>query len=156
MRRWFSGSGKEVNFDNLLKTIRKHTSKKGRVYVGTDSFLSKDRCTFSTVIVLHGADNQSGGYYYFTKKHTSDTRYNVLLPRITEEVNLSVEMALKLSQLCSGADIEIHIDASAPDKTAATSQFSDMLVGFAKGAGFDAKIKPNAFAAASIADKHSK
>ena len=31
-----------------------------------------------------------------------------------------------------------------------------MLIGYAKGVGFKCKVKPNAFAASSIADKHSK
>ncbi len=59
-------------------------------------------------------------------------------------------------QLCPEIKVEIHLDVSASDKKESTSQFSDMLVGFARGAGFETKIKPDAFAAASIADKHSK
>jgi len=31
-----------------------------------------------------------------------------------------------------------------------------MLTGFAKGSGFNVKIKPNAWASQSVADKHSK
>jgi len=30
------------------------------------------------------------------------------------------------------------------------------LVGYAKGSGFECKVKPDAFAASTIADKHSK
>ena len=59
-------------------------------------------------------------------------------------------------ELCPNIKIEIHLDVSASDKKAGTSHISDMLVGYAKGAGFETKIKPDAFAAASIADKHSK
>tara|TARA_B100000131_G_scaffold263412_1_gene260219 strand:+ start:3003 stop:3473 length:471 start_codon:yes stop_codon:yes gene_type:complete len=156
MSRWFAGSGEEVKFDEILKKIKRHTSNKGTVYVGTDSFLTKDRCTFSTAIVLHGANGQSGGYYFFTKNHSKKPCYDVLMARVTQEVNLSVQVGLKLRQLCPRAAVELHIDASASDKQAATSRFSDMLIGFAKGAGFETKIKPYAFAAASIADKHSK
>ena len=52
--------------------------------------------------------------------------------------------------------IELHLDISASDKKEATSRFSDMLVGYAKGVGFPCKIKPDAFAATSVADKHNK
>jgi len=31
-----------------------------------------------------------------------------------------------------------------------------MLIGYVKGSGYECRIKPDAFAAASIADKHSK
>ena len=83
-------------------------------------------------------------------------KYDVLVARITEETNHSVQLGLRLMQMCPNLKIEIHLDVSASDKKEVTSQFSDMLIGFAKRAGFEAKIKPEAFAAASIADKHSK
>tara|TARA_B000000557_G_scaffold259467_1_gene255378 strand:+ start:10748 stop:11218 length:471 start_codon:yes stop_codon:yes gene_type:complete len=156
MNRWFTGSGEEVSFDKLLQRVRHHVSDKGTVYVGTDSFLTKDCCTFSTAIVLHGGNNQVGGYYFFTKNKFGNNSFNTLIVRVTEEVNLSVQMALKIRQLCPTAKLELHIDASPADGGNATSQFSDMLIGFAKGAGFNVKVKPDAFAAACIADKHSK
>jgi len=31
-----------------------------------------------------------------------------------------------------------------------------MMIGYARGNGFECKIKPQAFAASSVADKHSK
>ena len=37
-----------------------------------------------------------------------------------------------------------------------TSHLAKMLVGYVRGSGYVCKIKPHAFAAASIADKHSK
>jgi predicted RNase H-related nuclease YkuK (DUF458 family) len=38
----------------------------------------------------------------------------------------------------------------------ATSKFSDMLKGYVAGAGFECRIKPDAWASQSIADRHSK
>lgn len=156
MAKWFTGSGKEIDFDEIIEQIRAHASNKGNVYLGTDSFLSKDRCTFSTALVLHGAEGQRGGRYFIIRTHPEKGPYNALVARITEETNRSVQMGLRLLQICPELKIEIHLDVSASDKRAGTSHFSDMLVGFAKGAGFETKIKPDAFAAASIADKHSK
>ena len=92
----------------------------------------------------------------FTKNKAQKHKYDVLITRVTEEVNLSVQMAMKIKFMYPTSCIEVHIDASSPDKKAETSKFSDMLVGYVKGAGFRAKIKPEAFAAASVADKHSK
>ena len=34
--------------------------------------------------------------------------------------------------------------------------FADMMIGYAKGVGFPCKVKPDAFAATSVADKHNK
>jgi predicted RNase H-related nuclease YkuK (DUF458 family) len=156
MTRWFTGSGNEVEFEEILKQIREHAKNGGIVYLGTDSFLNKDRCTFSTALVLHGASGQSGGKYFINRNNSHKGPYNVLVARITEETNRSVQLGLKLMGLCPNIKIEIHLDVSASDKKAGTSHLSDMLVGYAKGAGFETKIKPDAFAAASIADKHSK
>ena len=156
MSKWYTGEGKEIRFNDILMKIEEHSIAQGVVYVGTDSFLNGNCCTFSTVIVLHGATGQRGGIYYFTKNKAQKHKYDALITRVTEEVNLSVQMAMKIKFMYPTACIEVHIDASSPDKKAATSKFSDMLVGYVKGAGFRAKIKPEAFAAASVADKHSK
>ena len=37
-----------------------------------------------------------------------------------------------------------------------TKSDAEELIGYAKGSGFDCKIKPEAFAAYCVADKHSK
>ena len=79
-----------------------------------------------------------------------------MFQRITEEVQKSVNTGLKLLTFCPKIDIELHLDVSPEHKGEGTSKFSKMLVGYAKGSGFDCKIKPNAFAASSVADKHSK
>ena len=53
-------------------------------------------------------------------------------------------------------DLVQKLDISSADKKEKTSSYADMLIGYAKGVGFKCKVKPNAFAASSIADKHSK
>ena len=49
-----------------------------------------------------------------------------------------------------------NFDISASSKNNGTSRFAELLTGYAKSTGFECKIKPYAFAAASVADKHSK
>ena len=51
---------------------------------------------------------------------------------------------------------ELHLDISPSDKKERTSRFADMMIGYAKGVGFACKVKPDAFAATSVADKHNK
>ena len=48
------------------------------------------------------------------------------------------------------------LDISPQENNEGTSHLAKMLVGYVKGSGYECKIKPYAFAAASIADKHSK
>ena len=70
--KWFSGSGKRCEFETIIETVRKHSSKNGKIFIGCDSQIIRDRCIFSTVICLHGAENQKGGYYYFSREKLKD------------------------------------------------------------------------------------
>ena len=75
--------------------------------------------------------------------------------RLLREVELSIQLGYEILEHNPTADIEIHIDANSK-KDQPTGKFADMLMGYAKGAGFRCKIKPEAWASNSIADKHSK
>ena len=152
---WHSGSGIKTNLDTICKQIESHTRKNGSVYVGCDSQIYGDKCTFSTVICLHGANNQKGGYYFFKRQKTKRNDYPNMVIRLLKEVELSIAIGYKILENNPSADIEIHIDANSK-KDQPTGRFADMLMGYAKGAGFRCKIKPEAWASNSIADKHSK
>tara|TARA_A100001515_G_scaffold32192_1_gene25140 strand:- start:68716 stop:69195 length:480 start_codon:yes stop_codon:yes gene_type:complete len=153
---WNTGAGEALSFSEIVDIIKDHTEKDGQVSVGSDSFIRKQECIFSTAICLYGADGQSGGRYFIRRVTFKKKRFSTLLQRIMKEVQDSVEIGMVLLEHNPVIDIDIHLDVSATDRQQATSRFSDMLVGYAKGAGFNCKIKPHAFAAASIADKHSK
>ena len=52
--------------------------------------------------------------------------------------------------------IELHLDVSPFAAKEGTSKFSEMLKGYVQGYGFECKLKPNAWASQSVADRHSK
>jgi predicted RNase H-related nuclease YkuK (DUF458 family) len=153
---WYNGSGKSVKFADVLADIKTHSRKEGTIFIGTDNQVIKKECIFSTAICLHGAKEQTGGRYYFRKLRFKRSEYPTLLIRITSEVQNSVQIAMKMLEFCPLVDIEIHLDISPSNKQEKTSKFADMLVGYAKGTGFECKTKPNAFAATTVADKHTK
>ena len=152
---WHTGSGEGITVDFIMIEISRHTKKGGLIFIGCDSQVTQNNCTFSTVICLHGAQGQLGGRYFFKREKKSREKFPTMINRLLKEVELSVEMGFKVSEEFPNADIEIHIDANAK-KNEASGRFSDMLIGYAKGAGFRCKIKPDAWASSSIADKHSK
>ena len=153
---WRTGEGNTVSFNDMLAAIKRHVTKNGLIYIGTDSFISKNKCTFASAICLHGADEQVGGKYFFRKVSFTREKFGGLVQRITQEVQQSIEIALMVTDSVPDAEIELHLDISPANKQHGTSQFADMLTGFAKGSGFNVKIKPNAWASQSVADKHSK
>ena len=83
-------------------------------------------------------------------------------------ISLDSDTQLKSADFGSGAeflmnehdfnpqDIELHLDVSPFNIKNGTSPFSDMLKGYVQGYGFQCKIKPDAWASQSIADRHSK
>ena len=73
-----------------------------------------------------------------------------------KEVENTLDHAQKIIKKCPNTNLELHIDVSSAEKNEGTSHLAHMLVGYVKGSGFECKVKPDAFAAASIADKHSK
>ena len=152
---WFSGSGVETNLEDILYHINKHSKHKGIVFIGCDSQIIKSQCIFSTVICLHGAEGQSGGYYFYKREKLKRKPFPTMLTRLSKEVEKSITMGYEILEKYPNIDIEIHIDASSK-KEQKTNQWADMLMGYAKGAGFKCKIKPEAWASNSIADKHSK
>jgi predicted RNase H-related nuclease YkuK (DUF458 family) len=156
MKDWFTGTGERISFEEIIDVIIQHNDNQGKISVGADSFIKKQDCIFSLAICLYGADHQNGGRYFVKRTNIDKKKYPDILQRILAEVQKSVELGLKLLELIPVLDIEIHLDVSASDKNNGTSKFADMLTGYATGAGFNCKIKPNAYAATSVADKHSK
>lgn len=154
--KWHSGSDKDTTFDEIIKKAKACISDGGKLFVGSDSFISKNKVNFATAICLYG--DGKGGRYFFHKECLPKKKFNVLVYRITEEVRRSVEIGeyFMNTHNIEPSNIELHIDVSPFHAKAATSSFADMLSGYVTGAGFECKIKPDSWAAQSVADKHSK
>ena len=153
---WFSGAGDRYEFKDILKFVKQHSSRDGIVYIGCDSFVEKKCCTFSTAICLAQAEGQSGGRYFIKRTKTEASSFASLLQRITAEVERSISTGMAVLEHHPQAKIELHLDVSDAQLENKTSKFADMMIGYARGNGFECKIKPQAFAASSVADKHSK
>jgi predicted RNase H-related nuclease YkuK (DUF458 family) len=155
-KTWNSGSGTKKSFNEILKEAEEHTDINGTVYVGTDSFFRKDQCIFSNAICLYGADGQQGGRYFFKRFKLSKKQFPSLSIRMIKEAEQTIDLAQQISEKIPNIKLELHLDISNTEKGEGTSYLANMLIGYVKGSGFECKIKPDAFAAASIADKHSK
>ena len=65
---WFSGSGETKTFQQILEKVKEHSLNNGTIFIGCDSQITRDLCVYSTVICMHGADDQHGGYYFFKRE----------------------------------------------------------------------------------------
>lgn len=155
-KNWVTGSDKEIDFYELLNLSREYILKGSKLFIGSDSFISKQKTCFATALCLHGGEK--GGRYFFFKDFVPKNQYSNLVSRITEETRRSVEIAAMLMDEYNfdPSSIELHLDVSPFGANNGTSKYSDMLKGYVQGFGVDYRLKPDAWASQTIADKHSK
>jgi predicted RNase H-related nuclease YkuK (DUF458 family) len=152
---WLSGSGTRIEFSQICEKVHQFSKDKSKIFIGTDSDVKKRKVIFCSAICVYG---NSRSLYYFSRKKQNNKIYPDLISRITEETRLSVEIADYLHNVM-GIDksmIELHLDVSPNHKDTKTSRFSDALKGYVTGTGYACRLKPNAWASQSVADRHSK
>ena len=96
--------------------------------------------------------------YFIYKDFCPSKKFKFLSLKVTEETRRSIETAeiLIYDYGLRVEDIEIHIDVSPLYMNNGTSKFSEMLKGYVKGFGLECRLKPEAWASQSVADRHSK
>ncbi len=155
-KKWATGNNQEIDFYELLNLSKKHILKGSKMFIGSDSFISKQKICFASAVCLHGGE--LGGRYFFFRDFVLKNQFSNLVSRITEETRRSVELAdMFMSEYgFNPSDIELHLDVSPFGLNNGTSKYSDMLKGYVQGYGIDYRLKPDAWASQTIADKHSK
>ena len=155
-KNWHTGSNCQIKFDDIKDIILEYVDRGARIYIGSDSFITQGKVCFASTICLHGPS--LGGRYFFFRENLKTSHFLQLVSRITEETRRSVEIAEVLMSECmiNPKNIELHLDVSPFQAKNGTSRFSEMLRGYVIGFGLDCKLKPNAWAGQTVADKHSK
>lgn len=151
---------KHINFDELIKEISSYVSEQPKanykITVGTDSPGVQNTFFVTAVTVLRVGN---GGRYFWTK--TGRIYCHTLQERIYKEAMLSITMTQELKGKLKDAlgedffwnnQINIHMDIG---KNGRTKDLIDSVVGMVKGYGFEAIIKPDAYCACAVADKHT-
>ena len=72
-----------------------------------------------------------------------------------KEVENSIKIGLKVLEKNPDVDIEIHLDIGTTHRSK-TRKFVEVMKGWTSSMGFKCKVKPHAWASASVADKHTK
>jgi len=147
--------------DELISYISERPEKFYDIIVGCDSSSSEEPHFPLAVVVLRVGE---GGRFFLKRVFCQGRKFYNYKQRILEEVFLSCQMALYLKERFErrisdfGKDKlryqfrYIHADVGENGKT------KDMIkevTGLIKGNGFEPKIKPESFAASSVADRFS-
>ena len=124
-----------------------------KIIVGTDSEKRPaDKADFVTAIVVHRVGN--GGRYFW--RHLEYGNIHTLRDRMWQEVLFSLEVSKELAILLKNAGLEkfafeVHVDVG---ENGATRTMIQELVGAVRANNFEAKTKPESFAASKVADRH--
>ena len=144
--------------DELINYISEKPEKFYDIIVGCDSSSEEEPHFPLAVVVLRVGE---GGRFFLKKIAYKGRKFYNYKQRILEEVFLSCQMALYLKEnfdkKMQNKNFRyqfryIHADVGENGKT------KDMIkevTGFIKGNGFEPKIKPESFAASTVADRFS-
>jgi predicted RNase H-related nuclease YkuK (DUF458 family) len=149
----------ELTFDQVVATIvaamAEDAKARYEILVGTDSSSSSEseHVDFVSAVVLHKLGK--GGRYFWTRRKERNVRS--LRQKIWREAWLSFELAQHLLKTLSAStllqfNLEIHVDIG---QNGRTKTMVDEVVGMIIGSGFAVRIKPEAYAASSVADKYT-
>lgn len=124
-----------------------------QLYVGSDSQVFKRATVFATVIVLHYG--RTGAHVLFSKRkrdHMPGHRVDSRNERLWLEVEDSLEVANFLRDSGFPAPDYVDIDLN-PDERYGSNTMLRAAMGYVEANGYDARCKPDAFAASAMADR---
>src|SRR4030042_5469477 len=170
----------DLIIDELVNYKREVPEAKYKIVVGTDSEVKEKGIEFVCVVAVHRIGR--GGRYFWSRiydKRKLDMRSRIyqeavislglagaLLEKELELREFKIDMGQSITdifktlendsnglvgEIIFSNELEIHVDIG---QKGPTREMIKEIVGMIKGSGFFVKIKPEAFAAATLADKH--
>jgi len=145
--------------DEIRSFIEGDADQSYKLIVGTDSE-ERTSVSFVSVVVVHRVGKCAR---YFWSSQTLPHKMPSLRQRIYHEATLSLELAQRLTRgvgeslqgylLDGSCQFEVHVDIG---QFGPTRDMIKEIAGMILGNGFAVKIKPESYAASSVADKHVK
>ncbi|MEK7554483.1 MAG: ribonuclease H-like YkuK family protein [Patescibacteria group bacterium] len=138
----------------MIAFMQADDTRKYKIIIGSDSERkASGSADFVTAIVIHRVGN---GGRYFWRRTVLDRKFHTLRDRIWEEVIMSLDVARELLDTAKKFemppyDFEIHVDVG---ENGATRVMIQELVGMVRAQNFEAKTKPESYAASKVADRH--
>ena len=145
-RKWKTVEGAPV--EDIRATLREAFRGVRTVYIGSDSQQDALKTQLVTVVVVH--DPGHGGRAFYTKETVP--RIQSLRQRLLKEVWMSVAVALEVDPMLSDeSELQVHVDAN-PNTKFRSSAYVKELTSMVVSQGFEAVLKPEAWAASHTAD----
>lgn len=152
-----------VNLNEMLEIMKKfYDSKKDygnfHVVIGTDSQNFSDTKMVSAIVLQ--CEGHGGIYFYKVERFP---RIGDIRQKLNQETMLSLQYANELldammeldEEMFNAISFSIHIDAG-HSVNGKTKELIPSLVGWIHACGYECQVKPDSFAASTIANRISK
>ena len=149
----------QMNFSEMIegvvKFVKKEPQRFYKIIIGTDSEASSP-ASLVTAVTIWRVGN--GAIHFWTK--SEEKKFATLRDRIWQEAINSITLAQEVRsrlQAVLGDEFfwdgnEVHVDIG---ENGPTRELIDGVVGMIKGYNFQPVIKPYAFGASTVADRHT-
>lgn len=156
---FYSEAKGTLGFEEMIREIvlfvKREPSRFYKIIVGTDSHASSP-VELITAVTIWRVGN--GAIHFWTK--SEERKFPTLRDRIWQEamqsITLAQELRAKLTEVLGDEFFwdgnEVHVDIG---KNGPTRDLIDSVVGMIKGYHFQPVIKPEAFGASTVADRHT-
>jgi predicted RNase H-related nuclease YkuK (DUF458 family) len=137
----------------IVRFMQEDARRKYKVTIGTDSErLPGNKADFVTAVVVHRVGN--GGRYFWRRLEYGSV--HTLRDRIIKEALISLDIAKEVLMELKNASapdfgFEIHVDVG---EYGPTKPMIQEVVGIIRANNFEAKTKPESYAASKVADRH--
>lgn len=153
---WKRGTKKIIEYDCIIQFLKEASQYEHEIILGTDS-QPFNSGTFLVTAVVVICNNKDYHCRYFYKEHDERPRHHNLFDRIFSETNTTIKIASEIRGAIPKANISIHLDVNNENSNTRTSRYSSTLVAMVRGYGYEnVEIKPNAWCASKLADRHTK
>ena len=136
----------------IIRFMKDDEKRQYKIIIGSDSERKENSVDFVTAVIVHRVGN--GGKYFWRRAELG--KFHTLRDRIIQEVMLSLEAAKEILAVLKtfetpDFDFEIHADIGEKGETRTMIQ---EVVGMIRANNFEARTKPESYAASNVADRH--
>lgn len=136
----------------IIRFMKEDEKRQYKITIGSDSERKENSVDFVTAVIVHRVGN--GGRYFW--RRMEQPKSPSLRRRIIQEVMYSLEAAQQtLAALkdfnAPAFDFEVHVDVG---ENGETKSMINEVVGMVRAYNFEARTKPESYAASNVADRH--
>lgn len=141
------------DFDLIRREIQA-SSPDSSVYIGADSKVyshnGEPMVAYVTVIILHHGSSKGAQIF---RSHRADRYYGQIRTRLMAEVTDAIVAGTEIADVIGDRGFEIHLDINRDERYKSSTLVKE-ATGYVLGTmGFEPKLKPDSFAASSVADR---